>query len=146
MRKIVEKIITVGCMLPKSIAVKGSKKMKTMVIVGLMVAVGCSSWVPVPVCPTGSAECGNVCCETFHHTCESGQCVLTSCDTGFQMCPGKRVCIPFPSDCCANGTYCFEQKCASNNTCIPLWGIDCGNGRYCDVGQFCCNNGSSCCN
>lgn len=100
---------------------------------------GCAVYTPEPSCPTVS--CGTECCPDNHYGCNGNQCVLTSCDSGYELCNG--VCIVFPSTCCGD-YYCYEQECGSNHTCIPVGATDCGGGRYCPIGHGCINNGTAC--
>jgi hypothetical protein len=107
--------------------------------------VACGSFVqPSNGCPTGDLDCGAACYDPNHYACENGKIVLTSCDSGYELCSG--ACVPFPSTCCPNGGYCFEQMCTYDNRCIPLGSEYCGGNRFCPFGHVCLNGGSSCSN
>lgn len=118
------------------------KSILSVMFVALMIA-ACSGVAPgTNECPTGDVVCGTVCCDPTHYSCGKNTCILTSCDQNFEMCHGN--CVPFPSDCCSDGSYCFTSQCGSNHTCFPIGSNDCGNGRYCPFGHICLNGGNNC--
>ena len=105
---------------------------------------GCSP--AAGACDSGKLECGTFCCpDDVHYACEAARCVLTSCNTGLQLCgPG---CIAVTANCCdsATGSYCQSGTVCCGGGCIPIGTSCCGGGRYCPVGRVCCNNGTQCC-
>lgn len=118
--------------------------MKYIILISLSLIIGCSSFDPTPVCPSGDLDCNGFCYDPNHYACEGGHIILTACYNGYQICRG--TCVPFPSDCCGNGTFCYGSLCSSNSTCRPVGSEDCGGGRYCAYGRgYCCNGGTSCC-
>lgn len=122
--------------------------MKSFILMSVaLVVAGCSSYVAPSGCPGNDLDCNGYCYDPNHYACESGKIVLTSCDTGYQICPnshGDNVCVRFPSDCCPAGGYCYGELCSSNNSCRPIATEDCGNGKFCPVGHVCTNNGNNC--
>ena len=117
------------------------KKIVSFLFVGAVV-LGCSSvWEPTPVCPGSELDCGGLCYDPSHYACENSVIVLVSCNSGYQMCGGS--CVPFPSMCCQNNTYCFEKECCGNG-CIPPLTVCCPGGRWCPLGKSCSADGTQC--
>lgn len=135
------------------------KKVIVGMVSALVMLVGLAACGPNGLCgsevPCGSScmPAGSVCCDASGDYCPAnylcaiatGKCVPDvsgGCGSGYQACHGG--CVPFPSDCCASGGSCFEQRCSSNNTCQPVLSTDCGDGRWCPEGHACLNGGTQC--
>lgn len=112
-------------------------------IAGISLVACTAEWQPTG-CPAVEPECGNVCCpDSTHYVCETNQCRLVACDSGYTFCNGS--CYPGYGECCSGG-FCLAELCGSNNTCRPVGSSDCSNGRYCPFnGGVCCNSGTACC-
>lgn len=120
--------------------------MKTFIIGLIGLVVGCSSYNPSG-CPGNEVDCYGKCYDPTHYSCSGGNVVLTSCDNGYQICKNianQNVCVPFPSDCCPQGGYCYASICGSQNKCNSYGSNDCNNGKYCPFGHVCTNNGNNC--
>lgn len=101
-----------------------------------------------PACLPGQLACGAVCCDnSAHYACQSGSCVLVSCDMNHKLC--GMVCIDTALECCnltLGGSCPANYRCSDDKlSCVPLGADDCGNGFYCNPGFYCCNGNTACC-